>query len=272
MSGRAGTSRNIASHVSAARRSCRTLLSTLVSLSLFLWPQFALAQDPADTLCLNALYRVVYRDSVTNGRALTDDFEKEYSLFSQARLVRGGTQELGFVAVFPPNVAHILRQQPHVLLVERKSHWCERVTKPSYPSTLTGPPDSVPRTQVQLLALPPEATFQFRHSDLDSLRAVVREPDDWKALWAAETPLYPVPTIDFEREMLLVAAAGVRYGTSIRIDSVFVAQDTMFAVVREHSGCVGLPMSIRPFHVVRVAQTGHPVMFIDRGMKRRPCP
>ena len=86
-SGLAGTSRNIISHVWAARRSRRTLLSTLVSLSLFLWPQLALAQDPADTLCLNALYRVVYRDSVTNGRALTDDFEKEYSLFSQARPV-----------------------------------------------------------------------------------------------------------------------------------------------------------------------------------------
>jgi hypothetical protein len=73
-----------------------------------------------------------------------------------------------------------------------------------------------------------------------------------------------------------MAAAGERggHGRTIRVDSAFIARDTLFVVVREYEGgrtCGTTGMIVRPMHAVRVERSERPAVFIDRGVVERVC-
>lgn len=87
------------------------------------------------------------------------------------------------------------------------------------------------RSQQESLLLrrfPDSVAMAFRyHSSLrDSGVTVVRDAASWEAMWrsltAKYTPARPLPTIDFAKEMAIVAALGERStgGYSIRIEAV----------------------------------------------------
>lgn len=238
-------------------------------------PRHPVSEITQDTLCRMASYWVEYRTAGMDSKRLTDSLERARGLAIVTRGYRAGA-EVGFEASLSPRFADTLRAHPAVSAVRRSSFWCERVTPPTYLSAREGPPSSVQRFPVELRALPSGSIIDPWTSELDSLRAVVRSASDWRSLWPAATPRYPVPRVDFAREMILVAAAGERggHGRTIRVDSAFVARDTLFVVVREYKGgrrCITTGMVVRPMHAVRVGRSDGAVVFIDRSVAEREC-
>lgn len=238
-------------------------------------PRDAVSERTQDTLCRTASYWVEYRTAGMHSKRLTDSLERARGLAIVTRGYRAGA-EVGFEASFTPQFADTLRGHPAVTAVRRSRSSCERITPPTYLSTREGPPSSVQRSPVELRALPSGSIIDPWTSELDSLRAVVRSASDWRSLWPAATSRYPVPRVDFTREMILVAAAGERggHGRTIRIDSAFVARDTLFVVVREYKGgprCITTGMVVRPMHAVRVDRNDRAAVFIDRGVAEREC-
>lgn len=228
-----------------------------------------------DSACLTPLYSVEYRVAGADAKRLTDSLERTHRLAIASRGYRDGA-EVMFAASLRPGLADTVRQHPAVRDVQRLTAGCVRRTKPTYLSVRDGPPAGVTRTPLALRQLPDAAIGDPGTSELDSMRAAVRSPGDWIALWPSPRPRYPVPDIDFSREMLLVAAAGVRggHGRTIRVDSAFLARDTLFAVVREYRGgptCVTTGMEVRPMHAVRADRVDGPVVFIDRPVVERIC-
>lgn len=228
----------------------------------------------ADTACVEALYWVEYLQAGPGAKRITDSLERTHRLGVISRT--GG--EGAFAAALRPQLADSLRHHRAIASVERATAWCKRIARISYPAVPDGPPPGVHRSPRELRPLPEGSITDPWMSDLDSVRAVVRSPQEWRSLWPSETPRFPVPSINFAREMILVAAAGERgagHGHLIRIDSAFVASDTFFAVVREYAPgpyCGTTRMVVRPMHAVSVTRSKQPVVFIDRGTVTRHCP
>lgn len=119
----------------------------------------------------------------------------------------------------------------------------------------------------------------------DSLRMVVREPDEWREMWSratarrAEPP--PLPTVDFEDQMVLVIAAGrMSPGDGIRVDSVGFqeirtadgdTEEALTAVVRTTRSCSEFQGDAYPVEIVRVREHEGPVQFIERSESGANC-
>lgn len=78
-------------------------------------------------------------------------------------------------------------------------------------------------------------------------RLVLRDPASWTEAWRRihrrARPVPPVPDLDFEREMVVVAALGRQRsaGYSIRIERAWQAAEATVVLVREESpgpGCI----------------------------------
>lgn len=114
----------------------------------------------------------------------------------------------------------------------------------------------------------------------DSLRVVVRDAGTLGVVWSQATSGQasppPAPTIDFDREMLLVVAAGRKTAEEqIRVDSVAVQRaggdETMFAVVRLTEGCGSFNIDAWPLEIVRVDRFAGPVEFVERRTRSAAC-
>ncbi len=107
----------------------------------------------------------------------------------------------------------------------------------------------------------------------DARRLVIRDAAGWAALWdavvGARTPRPQPPAVDFNREMVIVAAMGQRGtgGYAISIDEVRREDDGLAVVVRETSpgsGCFLTQAFTAPVTAVRLPASDAPVRFIER--------
>ncbi len=119
----------------------------------------------------------------------------------------------------------------------------------------------------------------------DSLRLVVKDAQTLSSLWkqatAGQATPPPVPTVDFGREMVLVAAAGrMTPDDQIQVDSVGVRkertpegklQDVLTAWVRVTQGCHRFRADAYPVELVRVRQFSGPVHFVDQRVQATGC-
>ena len=123
------------------------------------------------------------------------------------------------------------------------------------------------------------APFAYYSGIDDSTRLVVRDAATWRARWAAINremrPAPPLPTVDFAREMIVVAALGQRVsgGWSIVIDSAAWRGDTIDVFVRRLApghGCFTTAAISSPVDVVRLPRRDAPVRFSER-LVREDC-
>ncbi len=104
-------------------------------------------------------------------------------------------------------------------------------------------------------------------------RVVVRDAQTWSALWtrivANSGPKPPVPSIDFSREMLIVAAMGTRGsgGYSIRVGGVSSSSTELVATVIATSpgrSCPTTQAITSPVDIVRVPSSKLLVRFVEQ--------
>jgi hypothetical protein len=138
-------------------------------------------------------------------------------------------------------------------------------------TTIDGPEG--PGTPVPVTRLRPEPfSFTYNSGLRTAERLVIRDEATWQATWAAIsgniTPAPPRPAIDFEREMLVVAALGERStgGYSIIIESASATGEAL--TVRIHSTapgstCVTTQAFTQPVDVARLPRMAGPVSFVD---------
>jgi len=104
-------------------------------------------------------------------------------------------------------------------------------------------------------------------------RIVVRDPALWQAVWAQiysrQSPVPPVPAIDFSQEMLVVVALGTRSsgGYGILVDGANEAQNAGLVVtVRSISpgrGCGRTGALTQPIDIARVPRRAGDVSFVE---------
>lgn len=119
----------------------------------------------------------------------------------------------------------------------------------------------------------------------DSLRLVVRDVAQLRSVWETATSRQvappPLPAIDFEREMVLVVAAGRRsVEDQIRVDSAGIQRTPvqgrstlaeMTVVVRLSEGCRRFVTDAYPVELVRIRRFNGPVNWIERREQARGC-
>lgn len=108
---------------------------------------------------------------------------------------------------------------------------------------------------------------------VDPSRVVIRDAPAWETFWqgivANIAPRPAAPAIDFGRHLVFAAAMGQRPsgGYTIRIDSVFVSQGTVYAVVRATSpgpACGVAAVLTAPVAAVLIDRVDGPVRFVER--------
>ena len=104
-------------------------------------------------------------------------------------------------------------------------------------------------------------------------RLVVRDEaawrDAWAAIWRDATPAPPLPSIDFAREMVVVAALGERNsgGYGILIDSAAASGGGLRVFVRTTSPgprCFVTGALTQPVDAARLPRVDGPVEFVER--------
>lgn len=114
----------------------------------------------------------------------------------------------------------------------------------------------------------------------DSLRVVVRDAGTLGVIWAQATSGQssppPPPAVDFDREMILLVAAGRKTAEEqIRVDSLAVqnlrGERTLFAVVQLTEGCGRFNIDAWPLEIVRVSRVNGPVEFVERRTRTAGC-
>lgn len=145
-----------------------------------------------------------------------------------------------------------------------------------------GPTDTQPvRNEVGGQRLEVRAAFPqpVYYSGVDrASRGVVRSQGEWQALWAqvvrGRQPTPATPAVDFEREMVIVAAMGTRAtgGYAITVDSVTATPGALHVFVTERSpgrGCITTQAFTAPVDAVALPVDGRGVQFhettVDRG-------
>jgi len=120
---------------------------------------------------------------------------------------------------------------------------------------------------------PLSQSFRYASALREPANIVVRTQPEWEALWrritARQGPPPAVPAVNFERDMLLVAAMGARPsgGYSIRIERVIDGGDRLEAhVVRTSPGsrCGAIAAITHPVDVVRIAASHKQVSWTMR--------
>lgn len=119
----------------------------------------------------------------------------------------------------------------------------------------------------------------------DSIRLVLREEGEFADFWgratAQEEPGSTRPTVDFERSMVVVVAAGrMTPEDEIHVDSVGVepertvegdVEDVLKVVVRTTRGCGQFRTEAFPLEIVQVRRFEGNVRFVERRGQRTDC-
>jgi hypothetical protein len=148
-----------------------------------------------------------------------------------------------------------------------------------------GPPPAIAPAAVPPIA-PSEVIYYDNGGGIrDSVRLVVRDPDQLQTLWeqATSTQLAPppLPSVDFSREMVLVIGAGrMTPDDQIQVDSVGVRdeatpgggrQRVLEVVVRTTRGCQQFNSDAYPVVFVRVQSFDGTVRFTERREQAAGC-
>ncbi len=144
-----------------------------------------------------------------------------------------------------------------------------------------------PAAPAPIQALTPMQRIYYDNSGgiQDSVRQVLRTAEALASVWqratAGQATPPPVPTLDFGREMVLVAAAGrMTPDDQIQVDSVAVRkertpegklEDVLTAWVRVTVGCRHFRADAYPVELVRVRQFSGPVHFVDQRVQTTGC-
>ena len=120
------------------------------------------------------------------------------------------------------------------------------------------------------------ATAYTTYSGLnDSVRAVIRDSAEWSAVWKGITrPFYPAPTVpqvDFDRDMVVVAALGARStgGYDIVIEGARQDSSTIEIALRTSSPAPGCPVSAattQPVDLATIPASSRSVRFRERSI------
>jgi hypothetical protein len=120
-----------------------------------------------------------------------------------------------------------------------------------------------------------DAAFSSYTGVVDSMRAVVRDSADWRALWTRINrpfiPMPALPAIDFEREMVVVAGLGNRpsAGYDIVIESAEQDSTGIEVALRRASPAPGCPVAAvmtQPLDVARIPASNLRVRFRERSV------
>jgi hypothetical protein len=120
-----------------------------------------------------------------------------------------------------------------------------------------------------------EAGFSTYTGVIDSVRVVVRDSTKWRALWARINrpfiPAPPLPSIDFSREMVVVAGLGARpsAGYDIVIESVEQDSAGIEVALRRTGPAPGCPVPAvmtQPLDVARIPASEQRVRFRERSV------
>jgi hypothetical protein len=110
-------------------------------------------------------------------------------------------------------------------------------------------------------------------------RAVIRNSAEWTTMWERLMGMHPfpppLPAVDFDSGMVIVAASGQSLsGTSIRIDRIRLRRDTLVVYVRQSKSgvnCTGDLAIYYPAHVIQVAQLDKFVRFVNDSVITSRC-
>lgn len=130
--------------------------------------------------------------------------------------------------------------------------------------TETGTPLSVTRLRAE------PYSFLYQSGMTDSARLAIRDVSQWQQAWSdvwrGPGSVPPLPPIDFEHEMVIVAALGTRTG-GIFVDSAFQRTDRVVVVVRKESlgrNCGSAGVIYRPVDIARIPASTLAVTFRER--------
>jgi len=104
---------------------------------------------------------------------------------------------------------------------------------------------------------------------VDPSRTIVRDPSDWRALWAAHAgPDVPPPDVDFTTRMVAAVFAGERPTPGYEIEVVGPRRSgsALVVVVNEihpSPGMLAAQVIVTPFHIVTLPRYDGDVRFID---------
>jgi hypothetical protein len=147
-------------------------------------------------------------------------------------------------------------------------------------SSPAAPEDGDPLAVTRLRAEP--FSFSTQSGFTEPARIVVRTREQWLAAWTIivpATPLSlppPLPEIDFEREMLIVAAMGTRStgGFDIIVESATESPRGLVTVqIRSLSPCGGSGVTqavTKPVDIARLPRRNGPVAYAEK-LETRPC-
>ncbi len=131
--------------------------------------------------------------------------------------------------------------------------------------------DTLIRKEKSLLNF--EKVFTGRYSGmLQRSRLVIRDADQWRLVWSEiEQNLQSstsLPTVDFGRFMVILAAMGMQStgGYEIEIVEVYREKEHIQLVVREISagrGCLVTQELTSPVDIVMIARSDEPVAFLE---------
>lgn len=142
-----------------------------------------------------------------------------------------------------------------------------------------GPPE--PENPMLPLAEGAQLYYDDRGGITDSTRIIVLDEEAWTEAWERATALRseppPRPEVDFDRNMVLLAAAGrMRPGDRIQVDSAGVRterttedeSEVFEVIVRTVEGCGQLQTDIHPLTIVRLPRFEGRVTYVERAESR----
>ena len=134
---------------------------------------------------------------------------------------------------------------------------------------------TLPGEPIQITRLRSEPySFAFVSGMDRPARLVIRDASTWQAIWTqinrGSNPVSPLPTIDFSREMVVVAALGTHStgGHSILVDGASVVDSNGTAVairsVSPGPDCGVTEAFTEPVDIARMEMRVGPVTFVER--------
>ena len=111
----------------------------------------------------------------------------------------------------------------------------------------------------------------------DSARIIVRDTIVMRETWnqatkGQPTPL-PMPIIDFNKELVVVAAGGrLKPGDVVSVDSIGTRGAATVVVVRTSIACQPFPSDAFPFEIVKIPRLNGPIHFVEHHIRPQDCP